>query len=118
MSTESRAPMDEPVAASERITAWMAENPARCYAIQNKGRIEVGADADLVIVDLKKQQTVERSRLETKVGWSAFEGMNLQGWPIFTIVMGQVAMREGVINPDVRGREAVIGEQGEYKSNG
>ncbi|MFH1426705.1 MAG: dihydroorotase [Candidatus Kerfeldbacteria bacterium] len=38
------------------------------------------------VVDMAKKQTVSKERLKTKCGWTPYEGMELQGWPLFTII--------------------------------
>jgi dihydroorotase len=90
----------------------MSMNPARGYRAIGKGNIAPGFDADLVLVDMHKKRRVERSHLQTKVGWSPFEGLELQGWPVVTIVRGQIAMRDGQIDAAVRGAEVRIAEPG------
>ena len=90
------------------VVRWMAETPCSLYGIKNKGRISQGFDADLVLVDMRKKKTVENGKLFTKVNWSPWHGQTLTGWPIITIVGGQIVYREGDIFPDIRGREIVI----------
>ncbi len=87
-----------------QVVRWMAEAPAWAYQIQNKGRIQVGYDADLVLVDLETPRPVRRADLLTKCGWSPFEGWELTGWPLLTLVQGQIAYRQGQVIPSVRGR--------------
>ena len=72
----------------EDVVRWMSTNPAECYNIHNKGKLETGYDADLVLVDMNNSQEVKDSDCWTKVGWSPFVGMNLVGWPQITIVSG------------------------------
>ncbi len=90
----------------EQVVQWMCDAPARVWDIQNKGRIAVGYDADLVLVDLNKEATIENERQETKSRWSPWHGTTLTGWPVRTYVMGQEVFRDGQINDQVRGREA------------
>jgi dihydroorotase len=56
--------------------------------MQKKGEIKQGNDADLVLVDLFKENEVQDKNVWTKVGWSPFSGRNLVGWPQLTIVNG------------------------------
>jgi dihydroorotase len=86
-----------------QVSNWMSGAPAKAYGIPNKGIIAPGFDADLVLVDLKTYHPVLREELQTKCGWSPFEGWNLTGWPIVTIVGGQVAYEKGKLNTQVRG---------------
>ena len=89
----------------EQVVSWMCEAPARVWDIVNKGRIEVGYDADLVLVDLTKSQTVLNDQQETKSRWSPWHGVTLTGWPVRTWVLGQEVFRDGQINGSIRGQE-------------
>ncbi|OIQ20851.1 MAG: dihydroorotase [Bacteriovorax sp. MedPE-SWde] len=75
----------------EKIIELLSETPAKLYSL-NKGRLEVGADADLTIVDLDKVWTIENEDQASKCGWTPFAGTEVKGKPTATIVMGQVAM--------------------------
>lgn len=87
-----------------QVMQWMSSNVAKGYGIPNKGAIAPGFDADLVLVDLKTYRPVLREDMLSKCGWTPFEGWNLTGWPVYTIVGGQVAYEQGTINEAVRGR--------------
>jgi dihydroorotase len=76
------------------------------WDIVNKGRIQVGYDADLVLVDLNKTAEIRNETQETKSRWSPWHGQTLAGWPVRTWVMGQEVFRDGTINANVRGQEA------------
>lgn len=78
----------------ERIVDLLCAGPARVYNIKGKGRLAVGYDADVTLVDLSAERTVEDSMMRTKTGWTPFAGMRLKGWPRVTVVGGQVAMRD------------------------
>jgi dihydroorotase len=81
----------------EQVVKWMCSEPARIWNLQGKGRIEVGADADLVLVDMHLKQTIRNSQQQTKAKWSPWDGTELQGWPVATWVMGHqvFALRNG-----------------------
>src|SRR5262245_44559634 len=89
----------------EQIAHWMCDAPARVWDIVGKGRIQVGYDADLVLVDLNKSATIRNSQQETKSRWSPWDGVTLTGWPVRTWVLGQEVFRDGQINDTIRGRE-------------
>lgn len=91
----------------EQVVHWMCEAPARVWDIVHKGQIKVGYDADLVLVDLHKKQTVCNAEQLTKCGWSPWDGVELTGWPIRTWVGGKTVYNEGHIDDTVRGTEAV-----------
>ncbi|MBD2101090.1 dihydroorotase [Leptolyngbya sp. FACHB-261] len=87
-----------------QVATWMSTNVAAAYGIANKGKLAVGYDADLVLVDLDQVKPVKREDLLTKSGWSPFEGWPLTGWPVITIVGGQVVYEHGKVNSEVRGQ--------------
>ncbi|MCA9168121.1 MAG: dihydroorotase [Planctomycetales bacterium] len=89
-----------------QVAHWMSEAPARVWDLVDKGRIEVGYDADLVLVDLQRSHQVRNAEQETKCRWSPWDGCTLTGWPVMTWVLGQCVYRHGQIIDAVRGREA------------
>lgn len=87
-----------------QVSNWMSTAVAKAYGIPKKGAIAPGYDADLVLVDLNSYRPVLRQELLTKCGWSPFEGWNLTGWAVMTIVGGQVVYDRGKLNTEVRGQ--------------
>jgi dihydroorotase len=87
-----------------QVANWMSTAVAKAYGIPNKGAIAPGYDADLVLVDLETYRPVSRADLQTKCSWSPFEGWNLTGYPVVTIVGGQIVFDRGSLHPEVRGR--------------
>lgn len=81
----------------ERMVETMCENPAKIFKIKNKGFIEEGKDGDLTVIDMKLRKKVRNDGLFTKCGWSPFEGFELQGWPVITIVNGKVIFENGEV---------------------
>jgi dihydroorotase (multifunctional complex type) len=74
------------------------ENPARIFGLYpRKGAIRKGADADLVIVDLKMKKKVRAEHLHYKVGWTPYEGRVLKGWPVLTMLRGEIVFQEGEV---------------------
>ena len=73
----------------EQVVKWMCSRPAEIWNMKRKGRIEVGYDADLTLVDMDLTQTVLNENQETKCGWTPWHGDDLTGWPIETWVMGK-----------------------------
>ncbi|WP_418286399.1 dihydroorotase [Halorubrum sp. DTA46] len=73
----------------ERVRDVVAANPASIFGLDDKGRIEPGADADLVLVDLTNPREIEAGALHSACGWTPFEGV--QGvFPELTLVRGEV----------------------------
>ncbi|WP_445632890.1 dihydroorotase [Nostoc sp. DSM 114161] len=87
-----------------QVVNWMSKAVAVAYGIPNKGAIAPGYDADLVLVDLNTYRPVRREELLTKCGWSPFEGWNLTGWAVTTIVGGEIVYEKGQVNTQVRGQ--------------
>ena len=86
------------------IQKWMCSGPARAYGIPKKGAILEGHDADLTLVDTETFRPVRNEDMFTKVHWSPFQGMELAGWPVYTIVGGRVAYDKGEIRKGVLGK--------------
>lgn len=103
----------------DQVAHWMSDAPARVWDLVGKGRIEVGYDADLVLVDLNRTATIVNEQQETKSRWSPWHGVTLTGWPVRTWVHGQEVFRDGQINDQVRGREATYDHArgGYWKTN-
>jgi len=81
-----------------RIAELAAFNSAKCHSLYpKKGNVMVGADADLAIIDLDKEQTVSTEILKGASDFTAFEGMKMKGWPVYTIVRGEVVFENGEI---------------------
>jgi dihydroorotase-like cyclic amidohydrolase len=82
----------------ERLVQVCCYNPARKYGLTpRKGMISVGSDADLVIVDLNKKRKVSAKSFYSKGDFSCYEGWDLQGWPILTMMRGKVVMEDGKV---------------------
>ena len=75
-----------------RLVDMVCAGPARLFGMAGKGRIAVGYDADLTLVDMQRKQAVDDRKLASPSGWSAYDGMMLQGWPSATIIAGQIVM--------------------------
>ena len=72
------------------IVKWMCAGPAKVYRIKNKGSLIEGFDGDLTLVDLENHRIIQDSDTWTRVGWTPYDGMELTGWPMYTIVDGNV----------------------------
>lgn len=87
----------------EQIAHWMCDAPARVWGLVGKGRIEVGYDADLAIVDLNISKTISNESQFTKSRWSPWAGQSLTGWPVQTIVGGRTVFLRGKLVENERG---------------
>ena len=72
------------------IVRWMCAGPAKVYGIKNKGSLIEGFDGDLTLVDFENHRIIQDSDTWTRVGWTPYDGMELTGWPMYTIVDGNV----------------------------
>lgn len=87
-----------------RLVQLTADNPAKIFRIKNKGAIHLNYDADLTLVDLRKKVTIDNKWIASRCGWTPFAGMQVTGWPIATILSGEIVMRENQILGTPRGR--------------
>jgi dihydropyrimidinase len=96
----------------ERMVEVCCENPAKIFGVYpQKGTLQVGSDADIVVVDLDKEVTLDKKHLFTRSGWSIAEGHTFTGWPVMTILRGKVVAEW----PDDEDAPRVNGEPiGEY----
>jgi dihydroorotase len=78
----------------ERFVDMTSAGPNRLFGIANKGRIAVGYDADLTIVDLKREETIRDEWVASRAGWTPYNGVKVKGWPVGTILRGRTVMWE------------------------
>ena len=89
-----------------RLADLMAAGPARVYGLVGKGRLSPGYDGDLTIVDMKRRRTIEDRWIVSPCGWTPFAGVEVQGWPVATLVRGRPVMREDEVLGMASGRAA------------
>jgi len=81
----------------QRLVDLMASGPARLFGLIGKGRIAVGYDGDFTLVDLGAKRKISHAMMASKSGWTPFDGMSVTGWPIATIIRGQIVMQDGAL---------------------
>jgi dihydroorotase len=86
-----------------RFVDLTSAGPARVFGIANKGRIAVGYDADVTVVDLKRRETITDKWIASRAGWTPYNGVMVTGWPIGTLLRGHKAMWEGELTAPARG---------------
>ena len=82
----------------------MCENPCKIFGIKNKGFIKEGFDADLTIVDMKKEVIIKDEMIASKCGWTPFNNYKVKGFPVGTIVNGILVMSDGKILVESKGK--------------
>ena len=88
----------------DQLVKLLCENPASIFGIQNKGFIKKDFDADFTIIDLKKIIEIKNEKIESKCGWSPFDGYKFKGTPVVTIINGKIKMKDGKIIGDPAGK--------------
>lgn len=80
----------------ERIVAARSKITAQVYGLwPRKGNLNIGADADFVLVDLKAERVLRNEDVVSKVGWTPYEGRTVKGLPIKTFVRGKLVAENG-----------------------
>lgn len=81
-----------------QFVALTSTNPAKLYGLNpRKGTIAIGSDADIAIWDPEKQVTITNSMLHHNVDYTPYEGMQVTGWPVTTLVRGQIVWDSGQV---------------------
>jgi dihydropyrimidinase len=81
----------------DRFVELTSGNAARLFGLHpRKGAIAVGADADLVLWDGQLRKTVDGARMQSRSGYSVYDGWTVQGWPRSVLRRGQVVLRDGM----------------------
>jgi dihydroorotase len=93
-----------------RFVDLASAGPARVFGIAAKGRIAVGYDADLTIVDLKRRETIRDAWITSRSAWTPYDGMAATGWPVGTVVRGERVMWEGALVASGGGRSVSFTE--------
>ena len=94
----------------ERFVDLTSAGPKRLFGIARKGRIAAGYDADFTVVDLRRVMTIRNDWIASKAGWTPYNGVTVTGWPVGTVVRGNVAMWDGDVVTPSRG-EAIRFEE-------
>jgi dihydroorotase len=89
-----------------RFVDLTSAGPSRLFNIACKGRIAAGYDADFTIVDLKRSETITNKWIASRAGWTPYDGVRVQGWPVGTVVRGRRVMWQGELTTASQG-EAV-----------
>ncbi len=81
-----------------RLIYLLSTGPARVFGLYpQKGAIAVGSDADLVFFDPNREKTIRASELHSGTDYTIFEGWKVKGWPVMTLLRGQVIIDNGTL---------------------
>ncbi len=87
-----------------KLIKLMCENPCKIFGIKNKGFIKKDYDADLTIIDMNKAQIIKNEMIASKCGWTPFNNQKVKGFPVETIVNGNLVMSNGKIVSKAKGQ--------------
>ena len=84
----------------QRFVDLTSHGANRIFGIAGKGRLAVGYDADITVIDLKAKRTIKDEQMANISGWTPYDGMDVTGWPKGTIIRGQRVMWEDEVLGD------------------
>jgi dihydroorotase len=87
----------------ERFVDLTSHAPQRLFQLRGKGRAAVGWDADFTIVDLKRTHTITNAWVQSRAGWTPYDGKRVTGWPVGTFVRGRRVMWQGELQGPASG---------------
>ncbi|EEF81150.1 dihydroorotase [Methylophaga thiooxydans] len=82
----------------QRLVDLTSAGPARLFNLRDKGRIAVGYDADFSVVDLNAVRTINNQWIASQAGWTPYDGVVVTGWPIHTIIRGNIVVRDEALS--------------------
>ena len=87
-----------------KLVNLLSTQPAKIFGIKNKGLILKGYDADLTIIDLRKETLISNKKIVSKSRWTPFNNKRIKGTPIATIINGKLKMFRGKLLGRPNGR--------------
>ena len=88
----------------DQLIKLLCENPVSVFGIKNKGFIKKDYDADFTIIDMNRTIEIKNENIHSKCGWSPFDGYKFKGSPVYTIINGDIKMKEDDILGDPSGK--------------
>ncbi len=88
----------------DQLIKLLCENPVSVFGIKNKGFIKKDYDADFTIIDMNRSIEIKNENIHSKCGWSPFDGYKFKGSPVYTIINGDIKMKEDEILGDPSGK--------------
>ncbi len=84
----------------QKFVALTATNPAKLFGLAGKGSIAPGFDADLVLWDPNKKTTLTNDHMQHVIDYTPYEGLEVTGWPVATLLRGRAVMRDGKVQAE------------------
>jgi dihydropyrimidinase len=82
----------------DRFVELTSANAARLFGLYpRKGAIAVGSDADLALWDPAERRVIDGARMQSRAGYSVYDGWTVQGWPRYVIRRGQIVLADGSV---------------------
>ncbi|MFB9983211.1 dihydroorotase [Mesorhizobium kowhaii] len=94
----------------QRFVDLSSHGPQRIFGMARKGRIAAGYGADFTIVDMKRRETITNAQAGSKAGWTPYDGRQVTGWPVGTVIRGRRIMWEGEIVTPGQGKAVEFSE--------
>lgn len=91
----------------ETLKRLMSENPSKIFNLKGKGSLEIGYDADILLVDLNINEKIDKKNIISKCNWTPYEDFNKGGNIITTIVRGNIVYNNGIFNEFKIGKEVI-----------
>ena len=88
----------------DQLIKLLCENPVSVFGIKNKGFIKKDYDADFTIIDMNRTIEIKNENIHSKCGWSPFDGYKFKGSPVYTVINGDIKMKEDEILGDPSGK--------------
>ncbi|MDC2983944.1 dihydroorotase [Candidatus Pelagibacter sp.] len=88
----------------DQLIKLVCENPVSVFGIKNKGFIKKDYDADFTIIDMNRTIEIKNENIHSKCGWSPFDGYKFKGSPVYTIISGDIKMKQDEILGDPSGK--------------
>ncbi|WP_164898498.1 dihydroorotase [Mesorhizobium sp. M7A.F.Ca.MR.362.00.0.0] len=94
----------------QRFVDLSSHGPQRIFGMARKGRIVAGYDADFTIVDMMRREIITNAQAGSKAGWTPYDGREVTGWPVGTVIRGRRVMWEGEIVTPGQGKAVEFSE--------
>ena len=81
-----------------KLVSLLCTRPAEIYKMKNRGKIEEGYLASLTVIDLNLIKSLKKNDIKSRCAWSPFTDKLLKGWPVMTIINGDIAMQNQTLS--------------------